>query len=170
MIHGENSDFDHIITPYGTWELYNNIALLWVSDLEKIADYLENISWIPYWIPYTTWRSISLWWATTKNMNSRMDKLTATSLPFLPAFQSWKNPLWWPYTLDNTLPISQKLKNAQVVNISDDYLNKAIQILTDHNIPVEPSAASSLALLLENSDKFKPDEKILLISTGKCKI
>jgi len=170
MVYWKNSDFDHIITPYGTGELYNNLTLMGVWDIEKMADYIERLAGIPYWIPYTTWKPVSVWWATTKNLNSRMDKLTAPSLPFLPAFQSWENLLWWPYTLENTLPRSNKLKNAQIVNISDDYLDKAAGIFDNHSIPAEPSALSSLAMLLENPDRFKPDEKILLVSTWKCKI
>ena len=169
IVYWDNSGYDHIITPYWTWELYNAITLLSLWDIERFSDYIDYVSGIPYFIPYTTWKPISIWWSSTDNVNSKMDKLYAPNLPFLPWLQWWSKQ-WWPiYTLDNLLPHSKKLKNTKVINISDNHLDEATEIFKNYNIPAEPSALSSLALLLENPDRFKPDEKILLVSTGECK-
>lgn len=170
MLYWNKSDYDHIITPYWTGELYNAITLMSLWDIETFSDYIDYISGIPLWVPFSTWKPVSVWGVSTDNSSSIMNKLYAPSLPFLPWFQWWGKQ-WWPvYTLENLFPRSKKLKDTWIVNISDNCIKHATEIFQSYQIPVEPSALSSLAMLLENPDRFDSDEKILLVSTGKCKI
>ena len=95
--------------------------------------------------------------ATTRDANSRMDKLFSYYLPSLDDYQFYINSL-----IQN-----QRIGNLSgILDIDENFIEEALNIARKHSIRCEPSGIAGLALLLQMRDELPVDDKMLIINTG----
>jgi threonine synthase len=95
--------------------------------------------------------------ATTRDANSRMDKLFSYYLPSLDDYQFYINSL-----IQN-----QRIGNLSgILDIDENFIEEALDIARKHAIRCEPSGIAGLALLLQMRDELPADDKMLIINTG----
>lgn len=70
-----------------------------------------------------------------------------------------------PYKKDSL--ISDK---SSIVEVSSKYSSEALELVNDFKIDSEPSGIAGLAWFLENKENFSPDEKVLIVNTGRLRL
>lgn len=148
-----NENPSYCFVPFGTGDLFINILIIaerefnnriykhdprFLGDIQKISRcYFMG--------------------ATTRDANSRMDKLFSYYLPSLDDYQFYINSL-----IQN-----QRIGNLSgILDVDENFVSEALEIAKKHNIRCEPSGIAGLALLLQMRDELPGDEKMLIINTG----
>lgn len=149
-----NESPDYCFIPFGTGNLFENILNITkkeVTSENKDPRFKGNIKKI---------KKCNFFGATTNKINSKAEKLYSPHLPFVHYNEQWiKMYVFLGY-------VGQK---SNVFLFKEKLLDKAIKILEDQKIKIEPSAAAGLALFLEMKNKIPKNKKILIVSTGKTK-
>lgn len=149
-----NQDPDYVFVPFGTGQLYGNI----IGIGRRIAEgevcesvYVGSREKIP---------RMNFIGATTNNPESKAVKLYAPFRPFTAISANWVR-----------LGVQRGWcgEKSGIVEVEESSILDAYRILTDQGIPVEHSAVAGLAALLEMRDQVAPDDKLLVVSTGKLK-
>lgn len=96
--------------------------------------------------------------ATTRDENSRMDKLFSYYLPSLNDYQFYINSLIQNDRIGGL---------SSILDVSEEFIEEALEIAKGQSITCEPSGIAGLALLLQMRDEIPADEKILIVNTGK---
>lgn len=63
-------------------------------------------------------------------------------------------------------------EKSGVYELKESSLHEAIQVLSEHNINAEPSAAAGLAMFLQMKDdlEIKKDASVVVVSTGNLRL
>ena len=150
-----NSSPDCCFIPFWTGNLYENIL-----NINKYEVSRDNHDPRFFW-NVNSLRNCNFIWATTNDITSRAaEKLYSPHLPFVHFDEQWINffiKAWFCW------------KKSWVRLIKEEFLDEAIQIADKNNINFEASALAGLALFLEMKDDIDPNEKVLIVSTGKSK-
>ncbi len=143
----------YCFVPFGTGDLFVNILIIaerefnnriYKHDPRFLAD-IKKIS------------QCHFFGATTRDANSRMDKLFSYYLPSLDDYQFYINSL-----IQN-----QRIGNLSgILDVDENFVEEALEISRKHSIRCEPSGVAGLALLLQMKDELPRDEKMLIINTG----
>lgn len=95
--------------------------------------------------------------ATTRDANSRMDKLFSYYLPSLEDYQFYINSLIQNERIGSL---------SGILDVDESFVAEAMEIATAHGVRCEASGIAGLALLLQMRDELPADEKMLIINTG----
>jgi hypothetical protein len=148
-----NEDPAYCFVPFGTGDLFINILIIverefnnriyrhdprFQGDIQKIAQ-------------------CNFMGATTRDANSRMDKLFSYYLPSLDDYQFYINSLIQNDRIGNL---------SGILDLDENFIEEALEISRKHSIRCEPSGIAGLALLLQMKEELPRDEKMLIINTG----
>lgn len=148
-----NENPAYCFVPFGTGDLFVNILIIaerefnnsiykhdprFLGDIKKIND-------------------CNFLGATTRDANSRLDKLFSYYLPSLDDYQFYINSLIQNERIGNL---------SGILDVDENFVEEALEIAKKHSIRCEPSGIAGLALLLQMRDEVPKDEKILIINTG----
>jgi hypothetical protein len=148
-----NENPSYCFVPFGTGDLFVNILIIaerefnnriyrhdprFLGDIKKIS-------------------ACNFMGATTRDANSRMDKLFSYYLPSLDDYQFYINSLIQNERIGNL---------SGILDVDENYIEEALDISRKHSIRCEPSGIAGLALLLQMKDELPRDEKILIVNTG----
>lgn len=148
-----NENPAYCFVPFGTGDLFINILIIAEREFNNSIykhdpRFLGDIQKI---------RACHFMGATTRDANSRMDKLFSYYLPSLDDYQFYINSL-----IQN-----QRIGNLSgILDVDESFVSEALEIATRHKIRCEPSGVAGLALLLQMRDELPRDEKMLIINTG----
>lgn len=148
-----NENPAYCFVPFGTGDLFINILIIverefnnriykhdprFQGDIQKIAQ-------------------CNFMGATTRDSNSRMDKLFSYYLPSLDDYQFYINSLIQNDRIGNL---------SGILDIDENFIEEALEISRKHAVRCEPSGIAGLALLLQMREELPHDEKMLIINTG----
>jgi hypothetical protein len=148
-----NENPSYCFVPFGTGDLFVNILIIaerefnnriyrhdprFLGDIKKIS-------------------ACNFMGATTRDANSRMDKLFSYYLPSLDDYQFYINSLIQNERIGNL---------SGILDVDENYIEEALDISRKHSIRCEPSGIAGLALLLQMKDELPRDDKILIVNTG----
>ena len=151
-----NSSADYCFIPFWTGNLYENILNVNRNEVTKL-DHDPRFSW-----NIDTLRKCNFMWATTNDPDSKAaSKLYSPHLPFVHFWDQWIWLFRYSWFCWN---------KSDVYVIQEKFLDKAIEYAENNNITFEASGLAGLALFFQMSDKIPKDKKILIVSTGKCRI
>jgi hypothetical protein len=144
---------DYCFIPFGTGDLFDNV--LTIQSREFFSD-VHDPRLEPGGVKKTHFIGV-----TTYNAKSKCDKLFSHYLPFAPTKRSVikahkKNGICGEFT--------------ELLTITEDFVDKALEIADKLNINCEPSGIAGLGMLLQMADKIDKDAKILIVNTGKLKM
>lgn len=148
-----NENPSYCFVPFGTGDLFVNILIIverefnnriyrhdprFLGDIQKISQ-------------------CNFMGATTRDANSRMDKLFSYYLPSLDDYQFYINSLIQNNRIGHL---------SGILDVDENFIEEALEIVRNHNVRCEPSGIAGLALLLQMRDELPRDEKMLIINTG----
>jgi hypothetical protein len=150
-----NNSPDYCFVPFGTGILFSKV--LEINKLEVgyakhdprfrgNVDILRNCNFIG---------------ATTKNPNSKADKLYAHHLPFPKIDDDWIRF----YKISGFCGFETGIKIVQ-----ENYLVRAMELAKSHGINCDYSGIAGLALMLQLKGKLPRNKKFLVVNTGKVKL
>jgi hypothetical protein len=141
------------LVPFGTGDLFVNILIIAEREFNnrfykhdpRFSGDIETI------------HRCHFMGATTRDANSRMDKLFSYYLPSLDDYQLYIN----------SLIQGEKIGNLSgILEVDEIFMEEALEIARRHAIRCEPSGIAGLALLLQMRDELPRDEKMLIVNTG----
>ena len=151
-----NSSPDYCFIPFWTGNLYENILNVNRNEVTT-SNHDPRFSW-----DIEKLRRCNFMWATTNDPESKAaSKLYSPHLPFVHFWDQWIwlfRYSWFCWNESNVYVIQEK------------YLDKAIEYAEKNNINFEPSWLAWLALFFQMSKDIDGSKKILIVSTGKCKL
>lgn len=151
-----NNSPDYCFIPFWTWNLYENIL-----NINKKEVTSNNHDPRFFW-DIEKLRKCNFMWATTNDSKSKAaSKLYSPHLPFVHFWEQW---IW----LYKTLWICGE--DSDVYVIQEKYLDEAIEYAYKNNINSEASWIAWLALFLQMKENIDKDKKILIVSTGICRL
>lgn len=148
-----NENPSYCFVPFGTGDLFVNILIIverefnnriyrhdprFLGDIQKISQ-------------------CNFMGATTRDANSRMDKLFSYYLPSLDDYQFYINSLIQNNRIGHL---------SGILDVDENFIEEALEIIRKHKVRCEPSGIAGLALLLQMKDELPRDEKMLIINTG----
>ncbi|HNT50496.1 MAG TPA: PLP-dependent lyase/thiolase, partial [Cyclobacteriaceae bacterium] len=148
-----NENPAYCFVPFGTGDLYVNILIIaerefnnsiYKHDLRFLGD-IKKIG------------QCNFMGATTRDVNSRLDKLFSYYLPSLDDYQFYINSLIQNGRIGNL---------SGILDVDENFVEEAMEIAKKQSVRCEPSGIAGLALLLQMRDEVPKDEKILIINTG----
>jgi hypothetical protein len=148
-----NENPAYCFVPFGTGDLYVNILIIaerefnnsiYKHDLRFLGD-IKKIG------------QCNFMGATTRDVNSRLDKLFSYYLPSLDDYQFYINSLIQNGRIGNL---------SGILDVDENFVEEAMDIAKKQSVRCEPSGIAGLALLLQMRDEVPKDEKILIINTG----
>ncbi len=149
-----NESPQHCFIPFGTGDLFVNVLIIAEREFNnriykhdpRFRGDINAIS------------GCNFYGATTRNSNSRLDKLFSYHLPSLKDY----------YDYINSLISNQRVgQNSAILELEEEFIEEAIALATAQRITCEPSGIAGLALLLQNRNDIAADDKILIVNTGK---
>lgn len=148
-----NENPAYCFVPFGTGDLFVNILIIAEREFNNSIykhdpRFLGDIKKIS---------ACNFMGATTRDANSRMDKLFSYYLPSLDDYQFYINSLIQNERIGNL---------SGILDVDENYIEEALDISKKHSIRCEPSGIAGLALLLQMKDELPRDEKILIVNTG----
>lgn len=143
-----------LIVPFGSGELFTNIlninrkeCLLLKGDNRFTGD-VEKL------------KNCKFYGVTTLNPNSKYFKLCS----YFFNCDVFNNEQMSMYKRLNVCH-----EDSKVVSISDDYFEEALEMCKSFNLETEASSLAGFAYYIEMQHKFKNEEKIIIVNTGKTK-
>jgi hypothetical protein len=148
-----NENPSYCFVPFGTGDLFINILIIverefnnriyrhdprFLGDIQKISQ-------------------CNFMGATTRDANSRMDKLFSYYLPSLDDYQFYINSLIQNNRIGHL---------SGILDVDENFIEEALDIIRNHKVRCEPSGIAGLALLLQMKDELPRDEKMLIVNTG----
>ncbi|MBL7870192.1 MAG: PLP-dependent lyase/thiolase [Cyclobacteriaceae bacterium] len=148
-----NENPSYCFIPFGTGDLFVNILIIAEREFNNRIykhdpRFLGDIKKIGV---------CNFMGATTRDANSRMDKLFSYYLPSLDDYQFYINSLIQNGRIGNL---------SGILDVDENFIEEALDISRKHSIRCEPSGIAGLALLLQMRDELPHDEKILIVNTG----
>ncbi len=148
-----NENPAHCFVPFGTGDLFVNILIIAEREFNNSIykhdpRFLGNIQNV---------NRCHFYGATTRDANSRMDKLFSYYLPSLDDYQFYINSLIQNDRIGNL---------SGILDVDENFIEEALEISRKNSIRCEPSGIAGLALLLQMREELPKDEKILIINTG----
>lgn len=148
-----NENPSYCFVPFGTGDLFVNILIIAEREFNNSIykhdpRYLGDIKKIS---------QCNFMGATTRDANSRLDKLFSYYLPSLDDYQFYTNSLIQNGRIGNL---------SGILDVDENFVEEALELVKKHAIRTEPSGIAGLALLLQMRDEVPKDEKILIINTG----
>jgi hypothetical protein len=148
-----NENPSYCFVPFGTGDLYVNILIIAEREFNnrfykhdpRFSGNIENI------------HRCHFMGATTRDANSRMDKLFSYFLPSLDDYQLYINSLIQGDKIGHL---------SGILEVDESFMEEALDIARRHAIRCEPSGIAGLALLLQMRDELPRDEKMLIVNTG----
>lgn len=142
---------DVIISPYGTGGLFSAICnAIWDQFEKMMGERKSNPENNNHFSPYSVI-------GVTSFKNSRADKIHSSFSPF-----------------DNNghrvsfyKSVGVLANDSAISCIEDLFIDKALEVLTAHNINAEPSGAAALAYLIKYKDRFDKNKRYVIINTGQ---
>jgi len=148
-----NESPNYCFIPFGTGDLFINVMIIAEREynnriFKHDPRFRGNIDTISH---------CHFLGATTHQAHTRLDKLFSYHLPSLKDYNDFLSSL-----------IENKRIGAStgILELEEDYIEEAIQLAKQQNIPCEPSGIAGLALLLQNRSDVPPDDKVLIVNTG----
>jgi len=149
-----NNSPEYCFIPFGTGNLYANILNI---NKKEIASEDHD----PRFHGDTRiLRECNFIGATTDNPQTKADKLYSPHLPFVHFDEQW-------IRFYRQTGFCGPESNVYIVK--EKYLDQALAIADSQNIECEPSGIAGLALMLQMRKKLPPDQKMLIVNTGKTK-
>lgn len=151
-----NNSPDYCFIPFGTGNLYENIL-----NINRYEVTISNPD------PRFSWnieklRKCNFMWATTNDPDSKAaSKLYSPHLPFVHFWDQWIWLFRYSWFCWN---------KSDVYVIQEKYLDEAIKYAELNNINFEPSWLAWLALFFQTKKDIPRDKKVLIVSTGKCRM
>jgi hypothetical protein len=96
--------------------------------------------------------------ATSHHAATRLDKLFSYHLPSLKDYNDY---------LASLIENSRIGTSSGILELEEDYVEEALQLAQEQGIRCEPSGIAGLALLLQNRSDIPPNDKILIVNTGR---
>ena len=150
-----NSSPNYCFIPFGTGNLYENI-------LNINKEEISNPNYDPRFSgEINTLRTCNFIGATTTSPDSRADKLYSPHLPYSHYDEQWIKT----YRISGFCG-----EKSKVHVISENYLNKAMDVADDNNLEYEPSGIAGLAMMLQLEKSLPKNKRMLVVSTGKTKL
>jgi hypothetical protein len=150
-----NSSPDYCFIPFGTGTTFSKVLELNKLEVEYEKHdprFRGNIN---------TLRNCNFMGATTKDPNSKADKLYAAYSPY-------------PMIDDNRLRFYIKSgycgPKTGIYIVKERYLDEAMEIAKSQGINCEYSGISGLALMLQMRGQLPKNKKMLIVNTGKTKL
>jgi len=152
-----NEDPEYCIIPFGTGDLFINV--LNIVKKEYFNSFLHNSD--PRYIgSIEKLKNCHYLGATTKNRDSKLDKLYSS---FLPTFDEYLK------FIKELISYSCVGERTSIKQLQEPFVLEAIQVATDQKLTFEPSGIAGIALLLQLRDHIPADSKILVVNTGRTK-
>jgi hypothetical protein len=149
-----NESPQHCFIPFGTGDLFVNVLIIAEREFNNRIykhdpRFRGNINVIS---------ACNFYGSTTRNSNSRLDKLFSYHLPSLKDY----------YDYINSLISNQRIgQNSAILELEEEFIEEALALAAGQGIACEPSGIAGLALLLQNRQDIAADDKILIVNTGK---
>jgi hypothetical protein len=149
-----NESPQHCFIPFGTGDLFVNVLIIAEREFNnriykhdpRFRGAINVIS------------QCNFYGSTTRNSNSRLDKLFSYHLPSLKDY----------YDYINSLISNQRIgQNSSILELEEEFIEEAIGLAQRQGIACEPSGIAGLALLLQNRVDIAADDKILIVNTGR---
>jgi hypothetical protein len=152
-----NNDADYFFVPFGTGDLFNNL----LSVTQRLT--IGGLSAEPRFQRINKdidFSQFCFFGATTNNPKSKMDKLYATYNPHGERVRR---------NLKSWVSIGACNPKSSVVNVSDEYVDLALEFARDHNIKTEASGIAGLALFMQQEKDIPNTAKVCVVNTGYTK-
>lgn len=149
-----NENPQHCFIPFGTGDLFVNVLIIAEREFNnRIYKHDPRFRG-----DINTISQCNFYGATTRNANSRLDKLFSYHLPSLKDYYDYIHSLIANHRIG---------RNSAILELEEEFIEEALVLATDQGIACEPSGIAGLALLLQNRQDLTPDAKILIVNTGK---
>lgn len=149
-----NENPQHCFIPFGTGDLFVNVLIIAEREFNnRIYKHDPRFRG-----DINTISQCNFYGATTRNANSRLDKLFSYHLPSLKDYYDYIHSLIANHRIG---------RNSAILELEEEFIEEALVLATDQGIACEPSGIAGLALLLQNRHDLAPDSKILIVNTGK---
>jgi hypothetical protein len=149
-----NENPQHCFIPFGTGDLFINIMIIAEREFNnRIFKHDPRFKGDINVISQCNFLG-----ATSRNENTRLDKLFSYYLPSLKDYNDYLSSL-----IDNKRIGS----SSGILELEEEHIEEALQLAQKQNIRCEPSGIAGLALLLQNRSDIPPNDKILIVNTGQ---
>lgn len=149
-----NENPSYCFVPFGTGDLFVNILIIAEREFNNRI-YKHDPRFLGNMEKVGQCHFIG---ATTRDENSRMDKLFSYYLPSLNDYQFYINSLIQNNRIGNL---------SSILDVGEEFIEEAMEIAKSQSINCEPSGIAGLALLLQMKEEIPTDEKILIVNTGR---
>lgn len=146
-----NLNPQHVLIPYGSGDLLKNIVEICIKECKARKSSKR------FFGSKNVLSKCNFWGAATKNKNTSMKML------------------WTPYNsykendLKNLFESGMIGKLSGIYLVQEKFVKDALEIANENQISCEPSGVAGLALFLQIKSKLNPDEKYVIVNTGKIK-
>ncbi len=147
-----NLNPQHVFIPYGSGDLYKNIVEICIKELTTVKTakrFFGNKNILS---------KCHFFGATTDNPKSQMKMLFAP-------YNSYREN-----NLKNVFSGGHIGHKSNIYVVEEKYVKPALSLAKINGITCEPSGVAGLALFLQMRKELPPDDKILIINTGKIKL
>ena len=146
----------HCFIPFGTGDLFINVLIIAEREFNnRIYRHDPRFFGDAEMI-----RSCNFLGATTHHEHTRLDKLFSYYLPSLKDYNGY---------LSSMISNDRIGSGSGILDVEEEFVEEAIAMAHAQGIQCEPSGIAGLSLLLQNRSDFPPDDKILIVNTGKTK-
>ena len=152
-----NEDPEYCFIPFGTGDLFINV--LNIVKKEYFNSFLHNPD-PRYSGSIEKLKKCHFLGATTKNKESKLDKLYSS---FLPTFDEYLK------FIKELISYSCVGDRTSIKQIQESFVMEAIDLANEQKITFEPSGIAGIALLLQLKGYIPTDSKIVVVNTGKTK-
>lgn len=149
-----NESPQHCFVPFGTGDLFVNVLIIAEREFNNRIfkhdpRFRGNINTI---------QQCHFMGATTHTENTRLDKLFSYHLPSLHDY----------HTYIQSLINNQRIgSGSAILDVEEEFIEEALELAAQQHIACEPSGIAGLALLLQNKGDIPPDDKVLIVNTGR---
>lgn len=149
-----NENPQHCFIPFGTGDLFINVMIIAEREFNnRIFKHDPRFKGDINIISQCNFLG-----ATTRNEQTRLDKLFSYYLPSLKDYNDY---------LSSLIENKRIGSSSGILELEEEHVEEALQLAQKQNIPCEPSGIAGLALLLQNRGDIPPNDKILIVNTGK---
>ncbi|MFW5701706.1 MAG: hypothetical protein ACOCX7_02035, partial [Bacteroidota bacterium] len=149
---------DYCFIPFGTGDLFINV--LNIVKVEYFNSFVQKHD-PRFFTSMKALRRCHFMGASTKNPETRLDKLFSNFLPSIDSFHRFIRELKNDYACVGPL--------TNIYYVDERNVDAALKIADQQNLKYEPSGMAGLALLLQLAPQIDPEAKILIVNTGRTR-
>jgi len=149
---------EYCLIPFGTGDLYINV--LNIVKMEYFNSFVPTHD-PRFFGDMKSLKQCHFFGASSRLVNTKMDKLYSSFLPSIDSFRKYINQLKNDYSCVG--------EQTGIYYIEENYVDEAIALADSRKLTYEPSGLAGLALLLQMRESFPKDANILIVNTGRTK-